>query len=193
MQRLGVSERRACRVLGQHRSVQRSAVQPRDDEDALTKAIIQLASTYGRYGYRRITARLRRAGWPVNHKRVYRIYGEERLLVRTQCHKKRPAQRQLRPLPATEPGEHWSIDFMSDQLADGRRFRGLTAIDQVSWECVCLEVAQRLPAIAATDILDRAMMRYGQPKVITSDNGTEFASNHFDQWAYERGIEMDFI
>ena len=82
---------------------------------------------------------------------------------------------------------------MSDQQTDGRRFRVLTAIDQVSWECVCLEVDQRLPARAVTDALDHAMMRYGQPKVITSDNGTEFTSNHFDQWAYRRGIELDFV
>jgi putative transposase len=82
---------------------------------------------------------------------------------------------------------------VSDQLADGRRFRILTAIDQVSRECVCLEAAQRLPAEAVTAALERAMSVYGQPMVITSDNGTEFASNHFDQWAYRRGIELDFI
>jgi len=135
---------------------------------------------------------LQREGWPVNHKRVYRIYGEEGLL-RTKRRKKRAAQRRLKPLPATGPGEHWSIDFVSDQLADGRRFRVLTAIDQVSRECVCLEVAQRLPADAVTKALDQAMEIYGQPMVITSDNGTEFTSNVFDQWAYKRGIELDFV
>ena len=129
----------------------------------------------------------------MNHKRIYRIYGEEELLVRTKRRKKRAAQRRLRPLPATEPGEHWSIDFVSDQLADGRRFRVLTTIDQVSRECVCLEVAQSFPADAVTQALDQAMENYGQPLVITSDNGTEFTSNVFDQWAYRRGIELDFI
>jgi len=153
----------------------------------------ELAYSRPRYGYRRLTVLLQREGWPVNHKRVYRIYGEEALLVRTKRRKKRAAQRRLKPLAATEPGEHWSIDFMSDQLADGRRFRVLTAIDQVSRECVCLEAAQRLPAEAVTTALERAMSVYGQPKVITSDNGTEFTSNHFDQWAYGRGIELDFI
>lgn len=136
---------------------------------------------------------LQREGWPVNHKRIYRIYGEEGLLVRTKRRRKRVAHCRLRPRPAMMPGEHWSIDFVSDQLADGRRFRVLTAIDQVSRTCVCLEVAQRLPADAVTRALDQAMMEYGQPMVITSDNGTEFASNVFDQWAYRRGIELDFV
>ena len=112
----------------------------------------------------------RREGWPVNHKRIYRIYGEEALLVRTKQRKKRAAQRRLRPLPAVEPGERWSIDFVSDQLADGRRLRVLTAIDQVSQESVCLEVAQRFPAEAVTCVLDEAMMKYGQAKITTSDN-----------------------
>jgi len=153
----------------------------------------ELAYSRPRYGYRRLTVLLQREGWPVNHKRIYRIYREEALLVRTKRRKKRAAQRRLRPLPAIEPGEHWGIDFMSDQLADGQRLRVFTAIDQVSRECVCLEVAQRFPAEAVTCALDEAMMRYGQPKSITSDNGTEFTSNHCDQWAYKRGIELDFI
>ena len=152
----------------------------------------ELAYSRRRYGYRRLTVLQQREGWPVNHKRIYRFYGEEELLVRTKRRKKRAAQRRLRPLPATEPGEHWSIDFVSDQLAAGCRFRVLTAIDQVSRECVCLEMAQSLPTNAVTQALDRAMEVYGQPLVITSDNGTEFTSNVFEQWAYRRGIELDF-
>jgi len=113
--------------------------------------------------------------------------------VRTKRRKKRAAQHRLRPLAAIEPGEHWSIDFVSDQLADGRRFRVLTAIDQVSRECVCLEVAQSLPADAITQALDQLTEVYGQPLVITLGNGTEFTSNVFDQWAYRRWIGLDFI
>jgi putative transposase len=82
---------------------------------------------------------------------------------------------------------------VSDQLADGRRFRVLTGIDHVSLECVCIEVDQRLPAAAVTRALDEAVLSYGQPLVVTSDNGTEFTSNVFDQWAYRRGIELYFI
>jgi len=187
-----ISERRACRLLVLHRSVCRYESRKKDDR-ALRMRVKELAYARPRYGYRRLTVLLQRDGWPVNHKRVYRIYGEEGLLVRTKRRKKRAARRRLPLLPATERGERWSIDFVSDQLADGRRFRVLTAIDQVSRECVCLEVAQRLPAEAVTRALDEAMEIYGQPMVITSDNGTEFTSNVFDQWAYRRGIELDFV
>jgi len=158
-----------CRLLVLHRSVCRYEFRPKDDR-ALRMRLKELAYSRPRYGYRRLTVLLQREGWPVNHKRIYRIYGEEALLVRTKRRKKRAAQRRLRPLPAIEPGEHWSIDFMSDQLADGRRLRVFTAIDQVSRECVCLEVAQRFPAETVTQALDEAMMSYGQPKIITSDN-----------------------
>ena len=175
-----------------HRSTYYYRSRKKDDR-ALRMRLKELAYSRPRYGYRRLTVLLQREGWPVNHKRIYRIYGEEGLLVRTKRRKKRAAQRRLRPLPAIEPGEHWSIDFVSDQLADGRRFRILTAIDKVSRECVCLEVDQRFPAEAVTRALDQAMVRYGQPKIITSDNGTEFTSNHFDQWAYRREIQLDFI
>ena len=188
----GISERRACRLLSLARSTYYYQSRAKDDR-ALRMRLKELAYARPRYGYRRLTVLLQREGWEVNHKRIYRIYREEELLVRTKRRKRRAAQRRLQPLPATRVGEHWSIDFVSDQLADGRRFRVLTAIDQVSRECVCLEVAQKLPAEAVTAALDRAIWSYGQPNVITSDNGTEFTSNHFDRWAYKRGIGLDFI
>ena len=144
----------------------------------------ELAYSRPRYAYRRLAVLLQREGWPVNQERIYRIYGEEALLVRTKRCRKRAPQRRLKPLPATEPGEHWSIDFMSDQLADGRDSESLTAIDQVSRECTCLEAAQRLPAETVTTALERAMLAYDQPKGITSDKGAEFASNHFDPVSY---------
>ena len=147
-----VSERRVCRLLVLHRSMCRYESRRKDDR-ALRMRLKELAYARPRYGYRRLTVLLQRDGWPVNHKRVYRIYGEEGLLVRTKRRKKRAAQRRLRPLPAVEPGEHWSIDFVSDQLADGRRLRVFAAIDQVSRECVCLEVDQRFPAEAVTRVL----------------------------------------
>ena len=146
-----------------------------------------------RYGYRRLTVLLRREGWSINHKRVYRIYKEEELMVRTKRRKKRAAQWRLKPLPATRVGEHWSIDLMSDQLADGRRFRIFTAVDQFSRECVCLEIGQSLCAQIITDALDQALLSPSQPEMITMDNGTEFTSNHFDRWAYQRGIKLAFI
>jgi putative transposase len=153
----------------------------------------ELAYARPRYGYRRLTTLLQREGWLVNHKRVHRIYREEELMVRTKRRKRRTAEVRVKLLPATQVGERWSIDFVSDQLANGRRFRILTAVDHVSRECVCLMAAQSIPSQAVTEALDEAMDIYGQPEAITMDNGTEFACNHFDQWAYRRGIQLDFI
>jgi putative transposase len=187
-----ISERRACRLVMLHRSVCRYRAHGRDDR-ALRLRLKELAYARPRYGYRRLTTLLQREGWPVNHKRVHRIYREEELMVRTKRRKRRTAEVRVKLLPATQVGERWSIDFVSDQLADGRRFRVLTAVDHVSRECVCLRAAQSLPSQAVTEVLDEAMDLYGQPEAITMDNGTEFACNHFDQWAYRRGIQLDFI
>ena len=187
-----ISERRACRLVMLHRSVCRYRAHGRDDR-ALRLRLKELAYARPRYGYRRLTTLLQREGWLVNHKRVHRIYREEELMVRTKRRKRRMAEVRVKLLPATQVGERWSIDFVSDQLADGRRFRVLTAVDHVSRECVCLMAAQSIPSQAVTEALDEAMDIYGQPEAITMDNGTEFACNHFDQWAYRRGIQLDFI
>ena len=187
-----ISERRACRLVMLHRSVCRYRAHGRDDR-ALRLRLKELAYARPRYGYRRLTTLLQREGWPVNHKRVHRIYREEELMVRTKRRKRPVAEVRVKLPPAIQVGERWSIDFVSDQLADGRRFRVLTAVDHVSRECVCLRAAQSLPSQAVTEALDEAMDIYGQPEAITMDNGTEFACNHFDQWAYRRGIQLDFI
>ena len=132
-ERLRVSERRACRVLGQHRSVQRRTLKQRDDEEPLTAAIIDLASRYGRYGYRRVTALLRQDGWHVNHKRVERIWRREGLKVPQKqpkrgrlwlndgsCIRKRPEHR----------NHVWAYDFVQDRTHNGKAFRMLTVIDE---------------------------------------------------------------
>jgi len=175
-----------------HRSVFYYQSRTKDDR-ALRLRLKELAYARPRYGYRRLTVLLQREGWPVNHKRVYRIYREEGLMVRTKRRKKRAAEWRVKPLPATRVGERWSIDFMSDQLADGRSFRVLNVVDHVSRECVGVEVGQSLPSQAVTEALDRAISTHGKPEAITMDNGTEFRCNHFDRWAYQRGIQLDFI
>jgi len=175
-----------------HRSVFYYQSRKKDDR-ALRMRLKELAYARPRYGYRRLTILLEREGWPVNHKRVYRIYREEGLMVRTKRRKKRAAEWRVKPLRATRIGERWSIDFLSDQLAGGRRFRVLTVVDHVSRECVGAEVGQSLPSQAVTEALDRAMSTHGKPEAITMDNGTEFSCNHFDRWAYRRGIQLDFI
>ncbi len=187
-----VTRRRACRLVLLVRSTYYYQSRKEDDR-AVRMRLKELAYARPRYGYERLTILLRREGWKVNHKRVYHIYREEGLMVRIKRGKKRAAQWRLKPLPATRVNEHWSIDLMSDQLADGRRFRIFTAVDQFSRECVCLQMRQSLPAQAITEALDRAIENHGQPQVITLDNGTEFASNHFDRWVYQRGIKLNFI
>ncbi len=142
---LGVSERRACRVLGQHRSTQRKIPTRPDDEAALTADIIALATQYGRYGYRRITAMLHRAGWVVNPKRVERIWRREGLKV---PHKQPKRGRlwlnegsciRLRP---EHPNHVWSYDFVEDRTHDGRKFRMLNIIDEFTRECLAIRVGR---------------------------------------------------
>ena len=144
---LGISERRACAVAGQHRSTQRKRPRGRDDEEALTAAIIRLASQYGRYGYRRITALLRTEGWHVNAKRVQRIWRREGLKVP----QKQPKRGRLwlndgsciRLRPCW-PNHVWSYDFVMDRTHDGRKFRMLTVIDEFTRRCMAVVVERRL-------------------------------------------------
>jgi len=188
----GISQRRACRLLQLNRSTYQYRPHPPDDR-ALRMKLKELAFSRPRYGYRRLTILLRREGWVVNDKRVYRLYREESLMVRTKRRRKHAAGLRVKPWPATRPAERWSIDFMADQLADGRRFRIFTAVDHFSRECVCVKAGQSLTSQDVTEALDWALARHGQPEVITLDHGTEFTSRHFDGWAYQRGIKLDFI
>jgi transposase InsO family protein len=144
---LAVSERRVCRVLGQHRSTQRKVPHRADDEDALTDDIVALARQYGRYGYRRISALLRDAGWTVNRKRVERIWRREGLKVP----QKQPKRGRLWlndgsciRLRPEYPGHVWSYDFVEGRTHEGRKFRILSVIDEASRECLALPVARRL-------------------------------------------------
>lgn len=152
-----------------------------------------LAAARPRYGYLFLYKLLRREGWFVNRKKVLRIYREEGLIVRTRKRHKHVARLRVPMRLPDGPGERWSIDFVSDALAGGRKIRVLTAIDNFTRKCVTLNVARSLPSPAVTTALDRAIETYGKPQVITCDNGPEFTSNYFDAWAYARGIKIDFI
>ncbi|MFC2106624.1 IS3 family transposase, partial [Candidatus Bipolaricaulota bacterium] len=195
-QRLGVSERRLCRVLRQHRSVQRQTVQTRDDEDALTRTIIQLASQYGRYGYRRITALLRRAGWDVNHKRVERIWRREGLRVP----KKQPKRGRLWMndgscvrLRPRYPNHVWAYDFVMDRTHDGRAFRMLTVIDECTRECLAIVVDRRLPSTDVIEAMAELFIKKGLPEHIRSDNGPEFCAKAVREWLHRLDIGPLFI
>ena len=183
--KLGVSERRACRVLGQARSTQRRRPTVRDDEDALTKRIIELASCYGRYGYRRITALLNREGWRVNHKRVERIWRREGLKVP----KKQPRRGRLWltdgsciRLRPTHRDHVWSYDFIFDRTRDGGVIKVLTVIDEYTRECLTLKAERRLDSGDVLEVLDDLFMRRGIPEHIRSDNGSELTAEVVRSW-----------
>lgn len=187
-----VSERRACRVAKVHRPLVRYQSQA-DDQAVLRKRIRDIAAVRVRYGYLRIHVLLRREGWQVNHKRVYRLYCEEGLHLRH----KRPrrhvsaAHRVERP-QAGRPNESWSMDFVSDALFDGRRLRALTVIDNYTRESPAIEVGQGITGKQVAELLDRLSKKRGLPDRIFLDNGPEFVSRALDLWAYENGVTLDF-
>jgi putative transposase len=146
-----------------------------------------------RYGYRRLTVLLRREGWEVNAKRIYRIYTEEGLIVRTQKRRER-AQRQRVPLgQAVRPNQKWSMDFVAQRLPDARWIRVLTVVDQFTRECLTLFADNALSGEKVSNALDKVVALRGAPESITVDNGTEFSSKAMDLWAYKNGVHLDFI
>ena len=165
----------------------------RPDERALTIRLRDLAGLRIRYGYRRLTVLLKREGWTVNIKRVYRIYKAEGLEVRTQRRKKRAAVPRV-PLPNAEgPSQRWSMDFMADTLVDGRRFRVLTVVDHYDRSCPVLYADHSIGAQKVIAALEDAARKSGSlPQAITVDNGPEFAGKMLDAWAYANGIQLDF-
>jgi putative transposase len=188
-----VSERRACAVVMLSRTVFHYLDHKRDDR-AVRQRIREIAETRVRYGFPRIQILLRREGWGDNHKRTYRIYKEEGLNLRSKRPRrsKAAAHRQERPL-LTGPHQCWSMDFVSDQLFDGRRFRALTLVDNYSRECLEIEVGQSLKGFDVVAVMERMKeLRGVVPKRIQVDNGSEFISKALDKWAYENEVTLDF-
>jgi putative transposase len=184
-QELGVSERRACRTLGQHRSTQRKVPQGRADEERLTDDIIELADQYGRYGYRMVTGLLNNAGWHVNHKRVERIWRREGLKVPQKQKKKGRLWLndgscvRLRP---ERPNHVWSYDFVQDRTADGRVYRTLNIIDEYTREALMIRVDRKLNSTDVLDALTDLFILRGPPEYIRSDNGPEFIAQKVRDW-----------
>lgn len=165
----------------------------KDPREALRLRLRELAMSRPRFGYRRLHILLRREGWAIGRGAFLRIYRREGLAVRTKRRRKFVAQARVVQRDTQRANACWSVDFVSDQLVDGRRFRTFNVIDNHTRQCVAISVAPRFPSRDVTDVLDRAILEHGQPDVIRLDNGTEFTANHFDAWAYERGILLDFI
>jgi len=192
----GVSERFACRVLGQHRSTQRKKPRRTDGEAALTADITALAIQYGRYGYRRITAMLRNRGWRVNAKRVARIWRREGLKVPS----KQPKRGRLWlndgscvRLRPEHPNHVWSYDFVEDRTHDGRKYRMLNIIDEFTRECIAIRVNRRLKATDVIDVLSDLFILRGVPGHIRSDNGPEFIAKALRDWIVAVGAKTAYI
>jgi transposase InsO family protein len=196
MVKFSVSECFACKVLGQHRSTQRKKPQSRPDEEALTTDIIRLASRYGRYGYRRITAMLRSEGWTVNAKRVERIWRREGLKVP----QKQPKRGRLWlndgscvRLRPEHPNHVWSYDFVEGRTHNGRKFRMLNIIDEFTRECLAIRIDRKLNSTDVIDVLSDLFILRGVPGHVRSDNGPEFIAKAVREWIAAVGAKTAFI
>ena len=186
------SERRACGLTGMGRSSCRYPGRRREDQD-LRQRLHELAGERRRFGYRRLTVMLRREGWVVNHKRVYRIYVEEGLAVRRRQRKRLKAAARTPRLLPTQANQVWTMDFTHDQLASGRKFRTLNLMDGYTRESPRIEVDTSLPGLRVARVLEEVAGERGYPQAIQVDNGPEFLSRVVDQWAFEHGVELHFI
>ena len=188
----GITQRRACRLIRQSRSTQRYH-SIKDPRLALRARMREIACTRVRYGYRRILVLLRREGWQLGKNLVYRLYTEEGLQLRS----KRPKRRKMavtrrERFEPKRPNEAWAMDFVSDQLTNGQRFRALTIVDIFSREALAIEVGQRLGAEHVVNICNRLVAQRVAPKRVFVDNGAEFTGRLLDLWAYHHGVTIDF-
>lgn len=188
----GMSERRACQALGCCRMTMRYRA-TRIDDGLLRERMKAIAHERRRFGYRRLHVLLRREGHVVNHKRLFRIYREEKLTVRRRGGRKRAMGTRAPMLIPMAPNRRWSLDFVSDQLTDGRRFRILTVVDDCTRECLALVADTSLSGLRVARELEALIAGRGKPAMIVSDNGTEFTSNAILAWQDELGIEWHYI
>ncbi|MEE8303407.1 MAG: IS3 family transposase [Candidatus Tectomicrobia bacterium] len=193
---LGVSERRACRVLGQHRSTQRHLPRGREDEERLVADMIELARQYGRYGYRRVAALLREAGWSVSDGRIERLWRQEGLKVP----QKQPKRGRLWlndgsciRLRAKYVNHVWSYDFVHHRTDDGRVFRTLNVLDEFGRECLAIRVKRKLNSTDVIDVLTDLFILRGVPAYIRSDNGPEFVAEAVRKWISAAGAKTAYI
>ncbi len=192
--RLGfeVSERRACRMIDCARMTVRYRPQ-RSDDAGLRARLRSLAHERRRFGYRRLHVLLRREGFVVNHKRLFRLYREERLMVRRRGGRKRALGTRAPMIVPQGANERWSLDFVSDQFIDGRRMRILAVVDDCTRECLTLVADTSISGHRVARELDRLLAERGRPATIVSDNGTEFTSNAILRWADDRKVGWHYI
>ncbi|MEY9194751.1 putative transposase [Bradyrhizobium ottawaense] len=188
----GMSERRACKAIGCCRMTMRYQT-TRADEAGLRQRMRAIAQERRRFGYRRLHVLLKREGYLVNHKKLFRLYREERLAVRRRGGRKRAIGTRAPMTVAMAPNDRWSLDFVSDQLTDGRRFRILTVVDDCTRECLALVADTSLSGTRVARELDRLVMERGKPKTVVSDNGTELTSNAILTWADQSRVAWHYI
>lgn len=189
---LGLSRRRACRLVGIQESSFYYHARRRDDS-AQRERLRELAQQRPRFGCARLHILLQREGLAVNHKRTERIYREEGLFIRLKKRRQRVSGLRM-PMPLIQrPNQGWSMDFVAAVLANGRRFRALTIVDNFTRECPGIEVDISLSGVRVARVLSRLALERGLPDVITVDNGPEFAGKALDEWAYRRGVKLNFI
>lgn len=187
-----MSERWACKAIGCCRmTIRYKSTRPGDG--ALRERMTELARERRRFGYRRLHVLLKREGYVVNHKKLFRLYREERLAVRRRGGRKRATGTRAPMLVPLRPNERWSLDFVSDQLTDGRRFRILAVVDDCTRECLGLVADTSLSGLRVARELDRLIAERGKPRMIVSDNGSELTSNAILAWADQTRVEWHYI
>jgi putative transposase len=196
-ERFGVSQRRACRVLGQHRSAQRQPPKKATEGEArLVARMLELVRKHPRYGYRRIWALRRREGWRVNRKRVHRLWRQQGLKVPRKQRKKRRLGSSANSCvrrPAEHQGHVWAWDFLHDRTSDGRSLKWFTLVDEYTRECLALEVDRGMTARAVSAVLAGVVWERGVPRHIRSDNGPEFIAKAIRAWMSGAGLETLYI
>ena len=192
MDRHGLSERRACQLADLNRSV--FQYQKRDGGDqALRDRMKELAGERRRFGYRRLLILLQREGFEVNHKKLFRLYREEKLTVRKRGGRKRALGTRRPILVPDRPNQRWSLDFVSDMFTDGQRFRILCIVDDCTREALATVVDRSLSGFRLTRELDSLIERRGRPDMIVSDNGTEMTSHAVLRWCQNTGTGWHYI
>jgi putative transposase len=188
----GMSERRACKAIGCCRMTVRYRT-TRADDAGLRQRMREVAQQRRRFGYRRLHVLLKREGYVINHKKLFRLYREEKLAVRRRGGRKRAIGTRAPMTVPMAPNDRWSLDFVSDQLTDGRRFRVLTVVDDCTRECLALVADTSLSGTRVARELDRLLIERGKPKMVVSDNGSELTSNAILTWADKSRVAWHYI
>jgi len=187
----GISERRACQIIGLSRSVKRYQGK-RPDDSLIVEALTELAERHPRYGFRKLFVLLRKAGHPWNHKRVWRVYCDMKLNIRRRFKRRYKPEAPATLVQPIRPNQAWSADFMSDALIDGRCFRTFNVIDDYNREALQIEIDVSLTAERITRVMDQILLVRGAPERIRVDHGPEFTSATFISWCQQRNIIIEY-